>query len=70
MPIGHYLQDKLRILRLPGSQWIPELDKLEPEARAEVEAFLREQAKLLRIRKQSASPSGNSALKNSGTKNK
>ena len=68
MPISYYLQDKLRILRLPGSQWIPELDKLEPEAHAEVEAFLREQAQLLRIRRQSGSPSGNSALKNSSTK--
>lgn len=70
MPIGYYLQDKLRILRLPGSQWIPELDKLEPEARAEVEAFLREQAKLLRTKEQFASPSGSSASKNSGTRNK
>ena len=66
MPIGHYLQDKIRILKLPGSQWIAELDKLPPEARAEVEAFLREQAKLLRIRKQSASSSGSSVSKNSG----
>jgi hypothetical protein len=68
MPIGYYLQDKLRIWRLPGSQWIAELDKLSPEARAEVEPFLREQAKLLRIRKQYASQSGNSALKNSNTR--
>jgi hypothetical protein len=51
MPIGYYLRDKLRILRLPGSQWIPELDKLSPEARVEVETFLREQAELIRARK-------------------
>lgn len=70
MSIGYYLQDKLRIFRLPGSQWIPELDKLEPEVRAEVEPFLREQAKLLRTKKQFASPSGNSASKNFGTRSK
>lgn len=51
MSIGHYLQDKLRIWRLPGSQWIAELDKLSPEARSEVEAYLREQAELMRARK-------------------
>ena len=65
MTIGHYLHHKLRILRLPGSQWIPELDKLDPEVRAEVEPYLREQAKLLRIRKRAASASDNSAPPNS-----
>lgn len=68
MTIGHYLQKKLELLRLPPGQWMAALEKLDPEVRAEVEPFLREQAQLLRIRRQSASRSGSSALKNSGTK--
>lgn len=68
MPIGHYLSDKLRIAKLPPSQWLSELQKLSPEASAEVEAFLREQSQLLRIRRQSASRSDSSTSKSLNTR--
>lgn len=39
--IGHHLQDKLRIARLPKAKWAAEVAKLSDEARAEVAPWLR-----------------------------
>lgn len=30
MPVYHHLAHALRILKLPGNQWMSELDKLSP----------------------------------------
>jgi hypothetical protein len=51
MPFGNYLHDKLRILRKPPSEWLAELERLAPEKKPEVEAFLREQGELIRARR-------------------
>lgn len=68
MPVYHHLSHALRILKLPGNQWLAELDKLSPEARAECEPWLRGQAKRLRNRRPSASLSGPSVTTNSPTR--
>ena len=68
MPIYHHLQHALRILKLPGSQWIAELEKLTPEARAECEPWLRLQAQRLRTKKQYALQPDSSATPSSPTK--
>ena len=51
MPVYHHLTHFFRIVRLPGKQWLAELDKLTPEERAEVEPFLREYAQRMRCAK-------------------
>ena len=66
--IYHHLTHALRILKLPGSQWLSELEKLSPEARAECEPWLRAQASGLRTKEQSALQSASSTTKNSPTK--